>query len=521
MVLCYSNPMLGKRALVRATAGMALVTVASRLCGLLRDKVLAAVLGPSGIGDAYTVGFRAPNLFRQLFAEGALQATFVPTLASLQKEANEREARRFVGAMLSTLLVLLAVVVAAGMLGAEPFAFALAPAYREQPEKFALTVHFTRSFFPYLTFVSLAAFLQGVLNVRGRFLLAAGTPIAFSLALSAAVLFAHWRKLPLPPWVVTGVLVGGFLQFFLLWGHCFRLGLPVFPGKGAFTDPHVRQVLRKAVPLLFSAGIYPLTVFLSTNLASRAGEGAVFCLYVASRLNELVYGVVVVQLFTALLPTLAASRDQGETLGFALRFQSLVVFPSMFFLMALPRPVIGLLFGGGKFAPWAVDLASAMLVFLALGMPALALSKLAAGSFYARHDTREPVIAAVLSLGSFALFGTLFLPHLQGPGVALALAASQYVGSLWLWWRVTRRGWLKDGTLWARVGRHGLAGGIMGLALGGLARAVPVPPVTSWATGAFVGGCGMVGLGLYLALLWLFRSPEIREVQQALWGGRR
>ena len=513
--------MSGKRTLVRATAGMALVTVASRLCGLLRDKVLAAVLGPSGIGDAYTVGFRAPNLFRQLFAEGALQATFVPTLASLQREEKHREAARFVGAMLSTLLLLLAVVVAAGMLGAEPFAAALAPAYRETPEKFALTVHFTRSFFPYLAFVSLAAFLQGVLNVRGRFLLGAGTPIAFSLVLSAAVLFAHWRKLPLPPWVVAGVLVGGFLQFLVLWVHCLRLGLPVFPAKGAFTDPHVRQVLRKAVPLLFSAGIYPLTVFLSTNFASRAGEGAVFCLYVASRLTEIVYGVVVVQLFTALLPTLAASRDRGETLGFALRFQSLVVFPSMFFLLALPRPVVGLLFGGGRFAPWAVELAAAMLVFLALGMPALALSKLAAGSFYAHHETRQPVLAAVLSLASFALFGVALLPVLQGPGVALALAGSQYVGALWLWWQLKRRGWLEDGQLLQRVSRHALAAAGMAAVLSGLARAVPVPPVTSWVTGAFVGFCGVFGLGVYVALLWLFRAPEIGEVRQALRRGGR
>jgi putative peptidoglycan lipid II flippase len=510
----------GKAKLVRTTTGMALVTVVSRLSGLLRDKVLAAILGPAGIGDAYTVGFRAPNLFRQLLAEGALHATFIPTLAELVSQKEEEKTRAFVAAMLSTLLFLATAAVLLGVLLAQPLSYALAPAFRQDGQKFALTVHFTASFFPYLGFIALAAFFQGVLNVHGRFLLAAGTPIALNGAIAGAVLVAHFCRWPLPQWLVVGVLLGGFLQFFLLWVQCWRLGLPAFPGRGAFVHPQVRQVLKKAGPLVLSSGLYPLTVFLSTNLASRTGDGAVFCLYVASRVNELVYGVVVVQLFTALLPSLSQSQDKAQTLGFALRFQSLVIFPAMFFLLASARPVTGLLFGGGRFAPWAVEVTGMLLVFLALGMPALALSKLASGSFYAHHDTRQPVVASLLALATFGLAGSLLASSLGIGGVALALTLSQYVAALWLWQGLRRRGWAPAEELWPSVGRHGLAAACMGASLLALWGQLRVPLVTSWQAVALVTAVGLFGLGLYGLFLWLLRVPELAEMLKALRRGR-
>lgn len=511
----------GRSLLVRATTGMALVTVASRVSGLLRDKVLAAILGPAGIGDAYTVAFRAPNLFRQLLAEGALHATFIPTLAELEREGQREKVRAFVGAMASTLLVLVSAVVALGMLGAEPFAWALAPAYQRDPAKFALTVRLTRSLFPYLAFIALAALFQGVLNVHGRFLLAAGTPVALNTAIAGAVLLAHLLGWPLPRMLVVGVLLGGFLQFFLLWAQCLRLGLPAWPGPGAFSHPEVRRVLRKAGPLVLSAGLYPLTVFLSTNMASGTGDGAVFCLYVASRVNELVYGVVVVQLFTALLPVLAASREKAQTLEFALRMQAFVVFPSMFFLLALARPVTGLLFGGGKFEPWAVSLTSEVLVCLALGLPGLALSKLAAGSFFAHHETRQPVVGSLIGLASFGLLGKALVPWLGACGVALALSTSQYLSASWLWGGLRRRGWAPEKGLWSRVQGHALAASGMAVVLVLAEKSFTVPAVTSWPTFFFLAAAGVGGLAFYLLAGWCLRLPELKELWRALRGEER
>lgn len=505
-----------RRTLVTATTGMALVTVVSRISGWLRDKVVASYLGAQGIGDAFVAGFRAPNLFRQLLAEGALHATYVPTLAEVDREGQEQQVRRFVAAMTTTLLAVAGLVVVLGMWQAEPFANLLAPDYREIPQKHALTVYFTRWLFPYLGFISLAALVQGVLNVRGKFLLSAATPIFLNASIAASVLFAAWQGRDLAPWLVFGVLLGGFLQFFTQWVAAARAGVPALPGGGAFLHPQVRTVLRKALPLLLSSGIYPITVFLATYLASSAGDGALFCVYAASRINELVYGVVVVQLFTALLPTLARDEKADETFTFALRLQSLVVFPAMAFLMVLAPAVSGLLFGGGRFGPWAVTTTGQALVAFAAGMPALAWVKLASGRFYAVHDTRSPVRASVVGLLVFAGLGFLLTPRWGAPGVAAATSISQYAAGCYLGWRLRSRGQAPHRAVLSSAFRHGLSAGAMALVLKLLAEEVAFPMVTSVRAALMVAGFGLLGLVLYVFGLWLTRAPEVAELSKLL-----
>ncbi len=505
-----------QRTLVTATTGMALVTAVSRISGWLRDKVVASYLGAQGIGDAFVAGFRAPNLFRQLLAEGALHATFVPTLAEIDTEGQRREVRRFVAAMTSTLLILAGLVVVLGMWQAEPFANLLAPDYRAIPQKHALTVYFTRWLFPYLGFIALAALVQGVLNVKGKFLLSAATPIFLNASIALSVLFAAWQGLALAPWLVFGVLLGGFLQLATQWVAAARAGVPALPGGGAFLHPQVRAVLRKALPLLLSSGIYPITVFLATYLASSAGDGVLFCVYAASRINELVYGVVVVQLFTALLPTLARDERADETFTFALRLQSLVVFPAMAFLMVLAKAVAGLLFGGGRFGPWAVATTGNALVAFALGMPALAWVKLASGRFYAIHDTRSPVKASMLGVVVFAAMGFLLTPRWGAPGVAAATSFSQYVAGWYLGWRLWNQGRAPRRDVLASAWRHGVSAGAMAVVLKLVAEEVAFPMVTSVRGALLVGSFGLLGLVLYVLGLWLTRAPELSEIRKLL-----
>ncbi len=495
---------------------MALITALSRLSGWLRDKVVAAHLGAEGMGDAFVAGFRAPNLFRQLLAEGALHATFIPTLAEVEKSGCEEEVRSFVRAMTTTLAVLAGVVVLLGMWQAEPFADILAPDYRSIPEKHAATVYFTRWFFPYLAFISLAALAQGVLNVRGRFLLSAATPIFLNASIAGSVLAAWWLSQPYAPWLVAGVLAGGFLQFATQWVAGVRLGVPLVPGRGAFRHPQVRVVLRKALPLLFSSGIYPLTVFLATYLASSAGDGALFCVYAASRINELVYGVIVVQLATALLPTLAVDEKASETFSFAVRLQSFVVLPAMVFLVVLSREVAGLLFGGGRFGPWAVATTGQALVAFASGMPALAFGKLASGRFFAVHDTRSPVYASLLGLAIFAGFGFFLTPRFGAPGVAAAASLSQYAGGLYLGWALRRAGQSVGKEVAPSLWRHGLAAAVMAGFLAIMAERVAFPVTTSVRGAATVAVTGILGFGVYLVALWALRTREVAELSRLL-----
>lgn len=513
---CYIATVVSKRRLLADTTGMALVTVVSRVAGWWRDKVLASHLGAQGIGDAFIAGFRAPNLFRQLLAEGALHATFIPTLAAAEQRGNAQEVRRFVAAMTSTLLVIAGGVVVLGMWQAPFFANLLAPEYQQIPEKHALTVYFTRWLFPYLGFIALAALVQGILNVKGKFLLSAATPIMLNLAIAFSVLGAAWQGWGFPPWLVVGVLLGGFLQFASQWVAAARQGFWALPGRQAFHHPQVREVLRKGLPLLLSSGIYPITVTLATYFASSAGDGALFCVYAASRTNELVYGVVVVQLFTALLPALARDEQSQETFAFALRLQSLVVFPSAVFLMVLAPAVTGLLFGGGRFGPGEVGLAGQALVGFAAGMPALAFSKLAAGRFFASHNTRAPVQGSLVSLAVFAVAGFVMTPRWGVVGVACATSLSQYASSLYLGWRLWRAGQGPPGEVFLSAVAHALAAVVMGGALWGVRQTIAFPWHTSLRGGVMVCAAGLLGFGLYLACLWFLRRREIQELLRLL-----
>ena len=240
---------------------MAVITVASRVSGYLRDKVVAVVLGTSPIADAFYAGLAVPNTFRALLAEGAMHAAFIPSLSELKATGEVEAQRRFVRAMTGTLLLALPFVVVAGVLAAPFLVRLFAPGFAGS-EHFATAVRFTRLMFPYLGFISLAALAQGVLNSSGRFLLPAATPLALNLlavvgTLAAVMLGGAWE------WMAFGVLAGGLAQVALQLPACRRAGLPLRPGGGWLRHPEVRRVLVLMLPGIPALGVYELTLLVS------------------------------------------------------------------------------------------------------------------------------------------------------------------------------------------------------------------------------------------------------------------
>jgi len=511
-----------RRRLLAATGGMAVITLVGRVAGLVRDKTVAVLLGAGMVSDAFYTAFRIPNMFRQLLAEGALHAAFIPTLTELRAEGDERRTRAFVSAMTSLLLLALPLIVVAGIVAAPWLVDLFAARFAATPGKLELTVWLTRLMFPYLGLISLAALAQGVLNASGRFLLPASTPIALGLCIAggtvAAVLVFGGR----PEWMAIGALVGGFLQFAMQWVGCVRVGLPLLPGRGAFSDPLVRRVLSLMAPTVTTLGIYPLTILLSTRFAASVGEGAVTCIYNASRANELVYGVVIVQLTTAVLPMLAAERLASEqaargTLGFAVRLLSAVALPSTVFAAVLATPVIGVLFGGGKYTPGAVETAGAALVMYALGMPFLGLSKLLASASFAWKDTRSPVIASVVNLAVFFVLGVTLTGPFGVGGVAAATSGGQVANAavlLWLDGKHRRLPSARD--VLPAVARHAVAAGTLGVAVFFAQRAFPVPLATSVRSITQLVAVALLGGLVYLGALVALRAPELREAKDLL-----
>lgn len=496
------------------------MTLASRLSGYLRDKAVAALIGAGMVGDAFVAGFRIPNMFRAFLAEGALSAAFVPLLAQLRQEGETRRMREFVGAMVSFLLLLLPLLVVLGVLAAPALVHLFAAPFAADPVKLALTVRLTRLMFPYLALISFAALAQGVLNTAGRFLLPAATPVALNLAIIAGAVTASQGPGGRPEWLAIGVLVGGALQVGMQWRACRRLGLPLLPGRGALRHPLVRRVLQLMLPGVPALGIYQVTILLSTRLAAGVGEGAVTCLYNASRINELVYGVVVVQLTTAVLPMLSAERagspkQARHTLAFAMRLLSLVTLPAAALGAVLAHPIAGALLGGGKYGAEAVAMTGAALVLYSLGMPFLAVNKLWGGASFAWLDTRTPVWGAAVNLGVFALLGSPLATKFGVAGVAGAAAAGQLANALTLGvLNAVRRRLPAAGEVLPSLVKHLVASAFCAVVGGWLVSSCPPLTTTSLRSLALLAAVGGVALAAYLAALAALCAPELREVVQ-------
>jgi putative peptidoglycan lipid II flippase len=505
---------------VTATGGMAAVTVASRFSGLVRDNVIARLLGAGMVADAFVTAFRIPNMFRAFLAEGTLQAAFIPTLAELKRSRDPEAAREFVRAMTSALLIALPIIVAVGIAAAPLLVTMVAAAFARDPAEFALAVKLTRLMFPYLGLVSLAALAQGVLNASDRFLLPAAMPVAVNLCIVAGTVTGVVVFKGRPEWMAVGVLVGGLVQFGIQAFSCRGFGLALVPGRRAFSHPEVRQVLRLMVPGIPALGIYQITLLLSNQLAASLGKGAVFCVYNASRLNELVYGILIVQLTTAVLPMLAAERVTDEdaarrTLAFALRLLSSVAIPSTVFSVLLAAPIAGALFGGGRYTLEAVHTTAGALVMYSLGMPFLGLTKLLASTSYAWKDTRSPLISAAVNLAVFAVFGFILPGRMGVPGVAAAASCGQVANAATLLWLDGRHRRLPRARQIApATARHLAASAGLGVVAYLLNRTAPVPLHTSVRSLAQLVAYAAAAGGTYLALLVALGADEWREARE-------
>ncbi len=309
-MLVYPALMSQARVLHHATR-MAAVTMVSRATGWVRDKALFWVLGASDLNDAFRAANRIPNAFRALLAEGALHAAFVPALSRLAgREEARQEASELIRGLLAVLLIVLAVVVGGGILAAPWLVGLFAQGYGATPGKLELTVFMTRLMFPYLAFISVAALLQGILNSHERFLLPAATPILYNLSLAGFAWIVVARAADPAPWLCAGVLVGGLLQAAVQWPAVRRLGFFLRPIWSGFRDPAVRRVLLLMLPGIPVLGINQLNQLVSTRFASFVGEGAVTVTYGAYRITELMFGGIVVQLTTVLLPVLSRQLRQ-------------------------------------------------------------------------------------------------------------------------------------------------------------------------------------------------------------------
>ncbi|MCU0303397.1 MAG: murein biosynthesis integral membrane protein MurJ [Thermoanaerobaculales bacterium] len=516
-----------ERRLLRHASRMAVVTLLCRITGYVRDKALYSVLGTGFLYDAYRTANRIPNAFRGLFAEGTLHAAFVPTLSQLVSCDDDRaEARELFRGLLAVMVLIVGAVVALGILLSPWLVRLFAEGFVTVPGKLEVTVLMNRIMFPYLLLVTVAALFQAVLNSHERFLLAASTPLLFNLVLAAAAWLAVPR-LEDPTLVLAGaVLVGGLLQAAVQAPAVRRLGFAITPMVAAIRTPGVGRVLRLMLPGIPVLGINQINQLISNRFASFI-DGGVSVTYGAYRVTELVFGAIVVQMTTVLLPLMSRElrEDPEQASGTLLGTVSMVSFvtlPAAVVMAVLSRPIIGLLFGGGRFTAEAVAITGATLTAYAFSLVGTGHVKVMASAFFAQKNTTTPMWGSLVALVVFTVLCWRLVGPLGAPGLGWANTVAMATFGLFLTALYLRRFGADRkaaGTAAIAIGRQVLVAAVVGVALLRLRPWLGSIDHTSL-DGALRMAAALGSTGLaYAAGVTLLGGREIRELLAAVRSG--
>ncbi len=374
-------------------------TMLSRVLGFVRDVMIAGLIGPGPVMDAFVAAFRLPNMFRRFFAEGAFNAAFVP-MFSKRLEAGE-DPDGFASLAFSGLALVLLAVVALAMIFMPALVWATAEGFSGD-ERFDLTVEFGRVVFPYIFFISLAALLSGVLNSGGRFVAAAAAPVLLNVILCTAMGTAVWTGGSVPTALVWSIPFAGVAQLVLVWVAAGRGGHRVRPVRPRWT-PAMRQLVRIAVPAALAGGVMQINLLVGQQVASNF-ESAVSWLYAADRLYQLPLGVVGIAVGIVLLPDLSRRlrADDGTGARMALsragEVSLALTIPCAVALVVVPIPLITVLFQRGNFGFDDTAATALAVAIYGLGLPAFVLQKVLQPIYFAREDTKRPFYYALVSL---------------------------------------------------------------------------------------------------------------------------
>ncbi len=461
--------------LMRSAAVVGGMTIISRILGFIRDVLIASVLGTGLVADAFFVAFRFPNLFRRLFAEGAFNSAFIPLFAKRLEGEGEQQARRFGEEVLSVLTFTLIVFTVIAEIFMPLLVYVLAPGFVDNPEKFDLAVMLTRIAFPYLLFMSLVAFLSGVLNSLGRFAAAAAAPILLNIVLISLLAFAAFasEKQAVGYLLVWGVSLAGFLQFLMLVIAARRSGM-AFKLRRPRLTPGVRRLIALGIPGVIAGGITQINIMIGTIIASLQ-DGAVSFLYYADRIYQLPLGVIGIAIGVVLLPEIARQVRSGKdteaeaSQNRAMEFSMLLTLPAAVALVVIPEPILMVLFERGAFSSEATVATASALMAFAFGLPAFVLNKIFSPGFFAREDTKTPMHFAGMAMAVNVAASLALFPYFQHVGIAIATSLAGWINVVLLGITLYRRGHFKiDHRLKSRLAIYTLSAVSMGAALWGL-----------------------------------------------------
>jgi putative peptidoglycan lipid II flippase len=442
-----AQPAASDRKLGRSAALAGAATLTSRVLGLARESVQAAVFGAGNEMDAFFVAFRIPNLARDLFAEGAMSAAFVPTFTRYLTLRGKADAWRLGNNVINALLVVSGVLVVLGVAFAAPLVRAYAGVYASVPGKLDLTVTLTRMLMPFLTLVAIATAMMGMLNSLQHYFVPALSPAMFNLA----AIFAALALVPLMPvigWprivaLAIGAILGGIGQIVIQQRPLRREGFRYQPILD-LRDEGLQQILVLMGPGTLGLAATQVNVLINTLLATSQGTGAVSWLTYAFRLMYLPIGLFGVSVATAVLPRVAQQAALGDrtairqTVSRGLSLMLTVNVPAMCGLIVLADPITRLLFERGRFLPADTAATADAVRLYAIGLVGYSAVRIASPVFYALGRSRVPVVVSFVTV-AVNLIGSLLLVRLLGfRGLALSTSIAALLNGVTLVWLLRR-----------------------------------------------------------------------------------
>lgn len=506
----------------RSIAAVSGLTLLSRFLGYFRDVLIGSIFGDSGLSDIFFQAFRLPNLFRRLFAEGALNSAFVPLFSRLNEHENRAAALRFASVVFTILTLILIVLILIFEWWMPEVMAVLAPGFKQDPSKFQLVVELGRVVFPYILFIALAALCAGILNSLHKFAAATASPILLNIFCIIALLWpvTHLSKSSLIlSWSVMGA---GIAQFIWVLISCYRLDFPLKLCSITLT-PEIKLLLKRMGPGVASAGVYQINLLVSNSVASFVPMAVSYLAY-ADRINQFPLSVIGIAIGTVLLPLLSQQlgRHEYKQANYLenrlLQFSFFLTLPATAALFSIALPVIITLFQHGRFtSDMSREVATILSIYI-LSLPSNVLIKILSTSFFARHNTFIPMTAASISIGSNLVLTFILFHWFSYYGIAAAGVIASWINVVILGislikkteFSFDRR--LKSAIVRLFVASFGM-GGILQLIL---PFVLPYFGKGIFYDFMFLAGYIALGLATYLGLVVLLKGFTRKEFNEAM-----
>ncbi len=421
-------------------------TAVSRIFGYIRDMLVAYMFGAGMFADAFYAAFRIPNLIRRMLGEGSFSAAFIPVFSEYLHTKTKTETQKLINVVFTLLFIVLLVITALGMFFSPLLVKIIAYGFTSDPEKLQLTIELTRLMFPFLLFICLAAMLLALLNTLSSFFIPAIAPANLSFAeiiyiLALAPLLSPGNQIK---GLAISVIFGGLGHFLMQYPTLRNLGWKL-SFDFHFNHPGIKKIIFLMIPSIIGISVDQINTFVDTICASFLGNGAITALYYSNRLMQLPLAIFGLAMATVSLPMMSKSvatknlEELKETLNFSIRVSIIALLPATIGLMAIGLPIIQILFERGKFDTFASLLTNKALFYYVLGLPAFAITKIFANTFFSFQDTKTPVKIAFVVMFIHVILCVVLMRPLGVGGLALATSLCAYMNVFMLFYKLRKK----------------------------------------------------------------------------------